>query len=567
MVAPGLQKLNIPQNKATTSFSKTSSSSTSSDLKHVAARNMSNASRATGATSYGIFAQRSKVGSGGIFNIKTFYGDSIAAQRRYLNSNRQVIDNNFYGNQKCSGSDNGMNKFMAGMMAANMLAQLGAQTADAVKSMKGTSSVKGSKNTNNSNNVGGNNDTKLPASLSAMKGAKDSSTLRGAIESAKADKSGMEAELKTLESKLSEMKEASEAATKQLEELTPKVNAKKAEITAKKANVTEKEGEVKKQEANLKIAEDRLAGCNTAFKEACAQYDQAETGLKRANGNLTSAEATLGRTPKEINGQPNPAYEKAQKAVEQAKTAVAEAKRSLEKAEQAKQEAAGTLDQAKADNNTAKQKYFDVQENLKDAKTALKTSEQELKQLQEELAPLEAQQSDAQKQVDAYKKAVDQQTELKSNITSLDAEIPAQEKRLTELENKEAKGLKGAKSTILQMADKLAGKDGILGTEDDKKKLGSKDQKKLDEAKDLQRNVNYTKLYQEQGTKIGNQTFRTGSYDGETLYMIGARKVDEQEYNLKKGLAETNQNLASQMPNNNLNNYTNPDILKKMQEK
>ena len=139
--------------------------------------------------------------------------------------------------------------------------------------------------------------------------------------------------------------------------------------------------------------------------------------------------------------------------------------------------------------------------------------------------------------------------------------------RLTELENKEAKGLKGAKSTILQMADKLAGKDGILGTEDDKKKLGSKDQKKLDEAKDLQRNVNYTKLYQEQGTKIGNQTFRTGSYDGETLYMIGARKVDEQEYNLKKGLAETNQNLASQMPNNNLNNYTNPDILKKMQEK
>ena len=118
------------------------------------------------------------------------------------------------------------------------------------------------------------------------------------------------------------------------------------------------------------------------------------------------------------------------------------------------------------------------------------------------------------------------------------------------------------------MADKLAGKDGILGTEDDKKKLGSKDQKKLDEAKDLQRNVNYTKLYQEQGTKIGSQTFRTGSYDGETLYMIGAKKVDEQEYNLKKGLAEEAQKgtkEANEILNRNLQNALSPELRKRIQ--
>ena len=55
----------------------------------------------------------------------------------------------------------------------------------------------------------------------------------------------------------------------------------------------------------------------------------------------------------------------------------------------------------------------------------------------------------------------------------------------------------------------------------------------MDDAKTLQRNVGYTKLYKTTGEKVGNQTFRTGSYNGETLYMIGARRVDKDEYDLK----------------------------------
>lgn len=556
MATPGLQKLNIPQNRANSSTSRTSANS--SDLKHVAARNMSNASRATGATSYGIFAQRSKVGSGGIFNIKTFYGDSIAAQRRYLNSNIPVIDNNFYGNQKCSGSDNGMNKFMAGMMAANMLAQLGAQTADAVKSMKGTSSVKGSKNTNNSNNVGGNNDTKLPASLSAMKGAKDSSTLRGAIESAKADKSGMEAELKTLESKLSEMKEASEAAQKKVDELKPQV--KQAEQDYKDAKASEKECKT-----NFENAEQNLKNKDSEFNDACKKLQTAQNGLSSAKGALSSARANLASAEANIDPktkQPvEPAYSQAKDAVAKAEKDVQTAEQEVQKAEKNKQEAQGSLEEAKESKNTAKQWYLESQDKLKSAETTLKQTKENYENWQSEL-------NKQQKVVDDYNNAVKQQTELKSKISTLDTEIPAQEKRLGELEQKEEKGLAAAENTILQMKDKMSGKDGISGTEDDKKKLGSKDQKKLDEAKNLQRNVNYTKLYKQPPTKtINGKEFRTAPYDGETLYMIGAKKVDKQEYDLKKGLAETNQNLASQMQNDNLNNYTNPDILKKKQGK
>lgn len=537
MVAPGLQKLNIPQNKATTSFSKTSSSSTSSDLKHVAARNMSNASRATGATSYGIFAQRSKVGSGGIFNIKTFYGDSIADQRRYLNSNRQVIDNNFYGNQKCSGSDNGMNKFMAAMMAANTLAQLGAQTADAVKSMKGSSSVKGSKNTNNSNNVGGNNDTKLPASLSAMKGAKDSSTLRGAIESAKADKSGMEAELKTLESKLPEMKEASEAAQKKVDELKPQVE--QAEQDYKDAEASEKECKT-----NFKNAEKNLKNKDSEFNDACEKLQTAQNGLSSAEGALSSARANLASAEANIDPktkQPvEPAYSQAKDAVAKAEKDVQTAEQEVQKAEKNKQEAQGSLEEAKESKNTAKQWYLESQDNLKSAETTLKQTKENYENWQSEL-------NKQQKVVDDYNNAVKQQTELKSKISTLDTEIPAQEKRLGELEQKEEKGLAAAENTILQMKDKMSGKDGISGTEDDKKKLGSKDQKKLDEAKNLQRNVNYTKLYKQPPTEtINGKEFRTAPYDGETLYMIGAKGVDEATYDAEMKRLKANSNSNTQ---------------------
>lgn len=156
MATPGLTKLNIPRKTA---------------IKQVAARNVSTASRATGATSFGIFAQRSMAGSGGIFNVKTFNSDSIAAQRRILNSSRQSIERNYYGGHQCSGSDNnnGMNKFMAGMMAVNMLGQLTAQTVDTVKSLKGDGSVKDTGNVDKKGNNGIQGGGKLSKKLGSAK--------------------------------------------------------------------------------------------------------------------------------------------------------------------------------------------------------------------------------------------------------------------------------------------------------------------------------------------------------------------------------------------------------------
>lgn len=550
MGLPGLQKLNIPQNKSTSSASK---SNGASELKHVAARNLATTSRASGATSYGIFAQRSAAGTGAIFSPKQTYGSAIDAQRAYMNANRTIVGNNFYGGHNCSGNyDNGMNKFMAGMMALNMLGELTAQTINAVKSTKSTEGAGGNDKTATTTS----SSTK---SLNEMKSAKDSSTLRGAIETAKADKSGMEAELQQLESELPSMKKASETAQKKVDELKPQV--KQAEQDYKDAKASEKECKT-----NFENAEQNLKNKDSEFNDACKKLQTAQNGLSSAKGALSSARANLASAEANIDPktkQPvEPAYSQAKDAVAKAEKDVQTAEQEVQKAEKNKQEAQGSLEEAKESKNTAKQWYLESQDKLKSAETTLKQTKENYENWQSEL-------NKQQKVVDDYNNAVKQQTELKSKISTLDTEIPAQEKRLGELEQKEEKGLAAAENTILQMKDKMSGKDGILGTEDDKKKLGSKDQKKLDEAKDLQRNVNYTKLYKQPPTEtINGKEFRTAPYDGETLYMIGAKKVDKTTYDLKKGLAEEAQKgtkEANEILNRNLQNALSPELRKRIQ--
>ena len=57
---------------------------------------------------------------------------------------------------------------------------------------------------------------------------------------------------------------------------------------------------------------------------------------------------------------------------------------------------------------------------------------------------------------------------------------------------------------------------------------------------DLEKKVNYTKLYSDnsKANTIGGKTFRTGSYNGETLYMIGAKPVTQEEFKKAKKAAE-----------------------------
>ena len=121
-VRPGMPKLNMPK---------------AASPKAAIAANLGSASRSTG-VSYGIFAQRTLTGSGIHLNNRIFNGASISATRHALNDNRMALFNNVGMPHHCNHNQGNttMNKFMAGMMAMNMMAQMTAQTMKAINEAK-----------------------------------------------------------------------------------------------------------------------------------------------------------------------------------------------------------------------------------------------------------------------------------------------------------------------------------------------------------------------------------------------------------------------------------------------
>lgn len=99
--------------------------------------------------------------------------------------------------------------------------------------------------------------------------------------------------------------------------------------------------------------------------------------------------------------------------------------------------------------------------------------------------------------------------------------------------------------------DKIYTPDGLSFLEKQRQKKNEKNAKTYEQLTgtrdDLQQQVSYTKLYKTPGESVGGKTFRKGSYNGETLYMIGAKGVDKAIYDaeMKRLKANSNTQTAS----------------------
>ena len=200
------------------------SNSGSGSLRTSAATRLATTTR-TSVPGFGVMAKRSPAGTGSIFNAKAYNSLSHSMLRHDLNDNRLKWTNNLGGEFYTRMPDMGINKsnkFAEALTAIATLATLTGTAVNAVAAVKAASAADASGSVSKSDTT---NSSSMP-SLNDMKNAKDSTTLRGAIETAEADKTKMQSELSELEGKLPSMKEASEAATEQLEELKPQVEAK-----------------------------------------------------------------------------------------------------------------------------------------------------------------------------------------------------------------------------------------------------------------------------------------------------------------------------------------------------
>ena len=136
-VKPGLAKLNIKPQTGSLNAMKTSFAS---------------ATRAQG-VSYGIMAQRSIFSSGVLQNPKMAYSPTIASIRGMLNAPRPMMFAGVMPHQCNNSGDDMMNKFMMGMMALNMVAEMTKSVTSGIKEIKAARADKAERDDGNAGKV------------------------------------------------------------------------------------------------------------------------------------------------------------------------------------------------------------------------------------------------------------------------------------------------------------------------------------------------------------------------------------------------------------------------------
>lgn len=547
MSVPGLVKSKL----GTTSSIRTTASSSIAGAKRSngASSAMSRTGTIFSGTGYGVYAQRSTTSLGLHNNYNLYYSAQTSALRHQLNDNRTPLFNNIYAPQTHQHEDKS-NKFMGIMMGIGMGASLLGTILKGISDLKaadGSSTV----DTTQTSGTGGKAKVKGDDTvsskgddnaLSGMKNANDSTSLRAAIETATNKRSEMQTNLTELTSKLGDEKEGlikdANDAKKQLGELNSKIKDKETEIGKQKEQVSQTQQSVK----GLKQSVDAKLNDLNNFTD---KRNTAETNLNTAASELSNARSTLSGTPqyiKDANGTdvPNePAYSNA-------KQAVTNAEQKFEEAEKAYEQAKLNQTQANDAYDEALETYKAEDKKLAQFQKQLETQEQSLQTMQSDLDKLKTKKQEADNAIKECEDAIEQQKDLEADIKKYDSEIQKQQERLTKIEAEEAKEIKSLGEQMNSLAGKISERnteidasDGLNVREKMKMNRNERNSEKYarlsERQQELEMRQNYTKLYEmlPEHTSSDGTTFRKAEFGGEMLYMIGAKKVTEQEYNAK----------------------------------
>lgn len=352
---PGLQPLKIQQNnKDNTS----KAGSTPTTLKASVSQGLANAQRATGGVSYGIMAQRTAVGSGAIFNVKQFNGNSIAMQRYQLNANRVRVSNNIVAPKahNCNGSSN---KFDDALLAMQILNKFGALATAKTDKSSGTKQPDG---------AGGTKTSDLSGILSQLNSAKTSGDVESALTSIKGKLATIETETPKLQ------KEVEDA----------KANEEKAKTSLKTTNEsidTEKQN-VQKQEGQINKLGSQISSLETTIGDISKQILDVDTQIAKA----------MGAEPKQDTSALESKKRSLEALKEQKETELSETKQQKANAEKSKSDSEAKLKDLNAD----KEKYT---KELQDSGKTVKESQAKLEKMQTQKSELENAKTSAEKKL------------------------------------------------------------------------------------------------------------------------------------------------------------------------
>lgn len=533
---PGLAKLNTQ-----------SSTLGSASFKATTANKLASSTRS--GQSYGIMAQRSAVGTGAIFNVKRYNSASISAQRHALNDNRTVVkNNNIIGTpvapHTCSGN-NGMNKYAAALAVTGMLTKtLGSLTS--IKGSSGDTSISRFNNTQKTSGSGDSVSTDQSA-LSAMKGAKDSTSLRAAIETAQNSRTALNEQKMQLDSSIGELKQNADTAKSDMDCMKQEVKDQTDVVNGLQKDLKEATNQLNPSKEALESAKKNLGEAGDGVRTAIQGEQTAETNLASAKQNFASMAPN---DPGYAAAQA--AVTKAEAQVQTAEAKVTQAKQELDKAQNERALAEEQYTKADQAQQKAMDNYNKLEAQVDKLEKTVQEKETELKKQQETLNQLQEKLDSAQGAITKYEDALDKQKALDKDIKKYDSEIKEQQERLAKLEKEEQKELTKTGNDVTNILGKIGSRNNTIDNDNGKTlfkenraiKKNEKDSAKLNglQAKqaELQRKVGYTELYKDTSNaqSIGGKTFRTGSYNGETLYMIGAKPVTQEEFEKAKKAAE-----------------------------
>lgn len=357
---PGLQPLKIQQNNKDNA---SRAGSTPTTLKASVSQSLANAQRATGGVSYGIMAQRTAVGSGAIFNVKQFNGNSIAMQRYQLNANRVRVNNNIVAPKahNCNGSSN---KFDDALLAMQILNKFGALATAKTDKSSGTKQPVG---------TGGTKTSDLSGILSQLNSAKTSGDVESALTSIKGKLATIETETPKLQKEVEDAKANEEKAKTSLKTTNESIDTEKR-------NVQQQEGEITKLGSQISSLE-------TTIGDISKQILDVDTQIAKA----------MGAEPRQDTSALESKKRSLEALKEQKETELSETKQKKANAEKSKSDSEAKLKDLNAD----KEKYT---KELQDSGKTVKESQAKLEKMQTQKSELENAKTSAEKKLETQSK-------------------------------------------------------------------------------------------------------------------------------------------------------------------
>lgn len=401
-MAPGITtKVNIP--KLMTSMKSSASAAVRTASRADSFSRPSSTGALGGGIRYGIGAERSKVGTGQHLNARAFYNNDNTSALRDMNS-RAFFSVDSYGPYMMPTHNCNDNNKMSGLEKALLWTTVGlgvaGTTVGIINAFKSSDSNSVTGNSIKSGSLADSDipdtntkQTNAPASLTAMKGANDSTTLSAAITGAKAEQAAIPGKLNTANSEFATLKGNTDS-------------LKTASETAENAYQT-----------NLKDIETTSNQVNTLTNSVTA-LEQTIKSLK------TQIQSSL--TPEGVPG-PNTVALQEQLGREEVK--FEQQKQQLETTNKNLENLRAQTENLKTEATTAKDNYNTNQESIKTKESEIESLEQNKKDLDAEIPKQEKRLQELEKKDDSELSGIGK------NITKLSGEI----KKLKNKEKADAK--------------------------------------------------------------------------------------------------------------------------------